>query len=203
VQSTGDEAQIRHGVLEVSHSAVDVLDGVPARRRRDLRLPDAPVTLAHRHQFLGQFDDPSLGAFTKTCLQAAALFVGGHHEASPGRVDRVELLTDLGGERVVRRRQTSGCGHRLGDRRLIEHRRVVYQHREGLRLPLDERCRARVVRPGEFQHRSLFVPIGAVGGDVAHLERRIAEHVGERSTQGRRPRLAELHDEVGDRHGAR
>ena len=159
---------------------------------RGIRGPPLGVLEPVRQRRQSPFD-----RLVQASLEPASLLVAGVHQAPArfGQLDRAACGPRPGGVRSrppialpwPERRQT----------RVVEHRRVVHQHRDRLAVLVDTGDLA--VRPLRRQRKrpSLRVDVASIE-PVADLERGIAERLGERVAQSAGARLAEIDDEVGD-----
>ena len=130
-------------------------------------------------------------------LEPASLLVAGVDQAPARFAQLVELRPHLGLQACVRGREPRCRGESVRQTGIVEHGRVVHQHRD--RLAVSLHGRDLTVRPLRRQRErpSLRVDV-ALAEPVADLERRIAERPGERVAQRSGARLAQVDDEVGD-----
>ena len=182
VEPGGEIAQLGERAIELPPDAAEV---------RGIRGPPLGV-LEPVRQRRQPFD-----RLAQASLEPASLLVAGVHQAPARFGQLIELQADLGLEARVCGRQSRCPGQRIRQTRVVQHRRVVHQHRDRLAVLVDTGDLADRPLRRQRKRPSHRVDVASIE-PVADLEGGIAERLGERVAQGAGARLAEIDDEVGD-----
>jgi hypothetical protein len=120
--------------------------------------------------------EPTLRAVVEPTLESTPLFVARLQEASAGGLQLHDPGLDVRLESSVRRREASRRRDGLSEAGVLEHRRVVHDHRDRRAAPLHERRRPAGARVGHRHSAPRGVDEAVCARDrVPDLERRVAE----------------------------